>query len=174
MTLLLLIGGQCICHHQWKQWKYWHEILRLFGSKSLVQNGFLSPPIYLTDIFDITETNTASMPACWGLALMRTKMKKTWLRLPWCWRQERKSSGLTSTPSLTFFLTLLEGHPMRDTNATRWVRVIHQNNLYSTYIARTGKVFNWLFSSWLAGELCLFVKSMWWHRLVIYWVQIKF
>lgn len=115
------IMWQCGCwlvdnHHQWK---YWYEI-RHFGSKSLVQNGF-PPTTYLTDIFDITETNTASMPACWGLALMRTKMRKTWLRLPWCWRQERKSSGLTSTPSLTFSLTLLEEHPMRDLNATRWV-----------------------------------------------------
>lgn len=76
---------------------------------------------YLTDIFKITGTSIASMPACWGLALMRTKMRKTWLKLPWCWRQERKSSGLNSTPSLTFSLTLLEEHPMRDTNATRWV-----------------------------------------------------
>lgn len=74
---------------------------------------------------------------------MRTRMKRTWWRPPWCWRRERRSSGPTNTPSPTSSLTLLEERPMKDTSATRWGRS-----------ASSGQPLSYLVFSWIIYLNC--------------------
>lgn len=80
----------------------------------------INPAFNICVYFSISETNTGSMLACCALASMRTRMRRTWWRPQWCWRQERRSSGPTNIHSPTSSPTLLEEHPMRDTSAIRW------------------------------------------------------